>query len=641
MAEEKKGSHEPQAPRGHGASLGTLALGALGVVFGDIGTSPLYTLRECTSGENGTAPHNVLGVLSLIFWALMMVVTIKYLTFIMRADNHGEGGILALLALVSAPGGDRSLFDKKTKTLLVFLGLFGAALLYGDGIITPAISVLSAVEGLGVATHALDRAIVPITCGILIALFLFQSRGTAKVGAIFGPMTLVWFVTIGAIGLPWIVRTPRVLEALNPLLAVRFFFAHGLHGFLVLASVVLCITGGEALYADMGHFGKGPIRFAWYLVVFPALLLNYFGQGALLLQRGAAVTHPFYDLVSGWMLYPLVVIATLATVVASQALISGAFSLTQQAVQLGFSPRVTIVHTSSEAEGQIYVPEVNRILMIACVALVIALRESSALAAAYGIAVTGTMAITSVLFYFVARRRFGWSRATAMAVSGLFLVVDLAFFGANVGKIAHGGWLPIAVAVLVFVGMVTWRKGNEATDSYFLFATLPLDKFRSELGRRKPQRVPGTAVFMSSLGEGIPPVLQFHLQHNKVLHEQIVLLTVRTAHQPSVPAAERVRTEALGDGLVRVIATYGFSQRPNVPEILACCDGEHGFHFDPEETTYYLARLSIVVKPGHGTGMSRWRRMLFAYMSRNARAAFTFFRIPPKRVVEMGSQIEL
>lgn len=615
-----------------------VAVGALGVVYGDIGTSPLYAVKECFTAPHGVArtPGNVLGILSLITWALTLVIVLKYLSFIMRADNHGEGGILALLALVSDRRGEKSSRPRSALTL-IFLGLFGASLLYGEGMLTPAISVLSAIEGLGVATHALDEWVVPITCGILIALFLVQRRGTAKVGAVFGPATLIWFITIAGIGIPWIFRRPEVLGAINPIHAVRFFLHNRLHGFLILGSVVLCITGGEALYADMGHFGKRPIRMAWYFVVFPALLLNYYGQGALLLERGDAVKNTFYELVSGWMLYPLVVIAAIATVVASQALISGAYSITQQAVQLGYCPRVSIVHTSGEAEGQIYIPEVNAILMVACLALVLAFRESTKLAAAYGIAVTGTMSITSTLFFALAVRRWGWAPWKAGALVALFLSVDLPFFAANVVKFTHGGWFPIAMATVVFTVMVTWKRGRAELGAYMLGAALPLDMFMADVEATKPYRVKGTAVFMTSNPDGAPPILLHHFKHNKVLHNQIILLSIATRHEPEVPASERVVVRELGHGFFQVTGSYGFMQTPNVIEVLHSC-ASHGLAVG-EELSFYLGRETLLTTGK--SGMARWRKALFAFLARNARPANAFFRIPPNRVIELGLQIEL
>jgi KUP system potassium uptake protein len=621
-------------------ALAALALGALGVVYGDIGTSPLYAVKECFAPGHGVAPtvENVLGVLSLIVWSLILVVSVKYVSFILRADNQGEGGVLALLALVTSRQemGDRS--RSRSRAALVVLGLFGAALLYGDGIITPAISVLSAVEGLEVATTRVHPFIVPITVVILVGLFLMQKRGTAGIGAIFGPATLVWFVSIAAAGLPWIFRRPEVLGAINPIHALRFFGEHRLHGFLLLGSVVLCITGGEALYADMGHFGRKPIRWAWYVVVFPALILNYLGQGAVLIERGEAVrANPFFGLLHGWLVYPMVAVATVATVVASQALISGAFSLTQQAVQLGYCPRVTIVHTSGSAEGQIYIPEVNRILMVACVTLVLAFKESSALAAAYGIAVTGTMSITSVLFFQLSRQ-WGWAPWRSFSLVGLFLALDLSFLGANVVKITEGGWFPLAMAAAVFVVMTTWKKGRRTLGSHIIANTLPTELFLNDVQNTQPHRVKGTAVFMTSNPDGAPPVLLHHFKHNKVLHEQVILLSVQTRHVPEVPPAQRLAVRELGQGFWQVTATYGFMESPNVIESLTLCN-QHGLPVDPLNASFYLGRETLLTSGR--SSMAQWRKVLFSILSRNARPANMFFNIPPNRVVELGTQIEL
>jgi KUP system potassium uptake protein len=624
----------------HGADLWKLSLGALGVVYGDIGTSPLYALKECVTAPHGVGPgaENILGVLSLFFWSLTFVVTLKYLTFVMRADNEGEGGVLALLALAVGQKDKTGGRAPPRAQTLVVLGLFGSALLYGDGVITPAISVLSAVEGLNVATTAFSSFVVPITCGILIVLFVVQRRGTGGIGAVFGPITLLWFIAIGLMGAPWIVRHPAILGAVNPIHAARFFVAHRLHGFLVLGSVVLCITGGEALYADMGHFGIKPIRRAWSLCVFPALLLNYFGQGALLLERPEAASNPFYALVPGPWLYPMVVLATLATVVASQALISGAFSLTRQAVQLGYLPRVTIIHTSGKTEGQIYIPEVNGLLMFACLALVVGFKESSNLADAYGIAVTGTMAITSVLFYSVARRRWSWSRARAGAVLALFLTFDLAFFAACSAKIAHGGWFPLLVAMGILVVMLTWKKGRTLMGEKIAAEALPLEIFLEDIDLTNPVRVPGTAVFLTSTRRGTPAVLLHHFKHNKVLHQQVVILSIVTDAVPEVPSADFVHLKFFDRGFWGVTAHYGFMQTPDIVQVLRACASQ-GLFLNEADTSFYLGRETLL--DGKGRGMALWRKRLFRYLSRNARSATDFFSIPPNRVVEIGTQIEL
>jgi KUP system potassium uptake protein len=630
-------SRASEAPNHAGLKI---AVAALGVVYGDIGTSPLYALRECFLPPHGVAvePANVMGILSLVFWALTLVIAVKYLTFVLRADNNGEGGILALLALLKPAGAVSSRPPTRRMKALVMLGLFGAALLYGDGVITPAISVLSAVEGLGVATHVLDPVVVPVTAAILVGLFLMQKRGTAAVGRIFGPATLLWFVTLVATGAPWILRRPEILHALDPRYAIAFFAKNGTRGFLVLAAVVLCITGGEALYADMGHFGRRPIKLAWYTIVFPALLVSYFGQGALYLERGAAVQNPFYELVSGWVRYPVVAIATVATVVASQALISGAYSLTRQAIQLGYWPRMTVVHTSGSAEGQIYMPDVNHALMVACLVLVFGFRSSSALAAAYGIAVTGTMAITSVLFYCVVRARRTLHPVLAAGLLCLFLAIDLSFFSANATKIVEGGWFPIAVAAVMFTLMTTWKRGRAVLGEFMREATHPLDMFLADLHESPIHRIPGTGVFMTSNPDGVPPVLLHHVKHNRVLHQHVVLLSVATLTLPEVPVAQRAVVRELGEGFFQVKAEYGFMESPDVPDVLrrfargAFPNGEH-------DVTYYLGRETLLT-----TGVSRlavWRKRLFALMSRNAQPATAFFNLPPNRVVELGTQVQL
>jgi KUP system potassium uptake protein len=613
-----------------------MAIAALGVVYGDIGTSPLYAVKECFTGHHGAAlsAHNVLGVISLIFWSLTAVVVVKYLTFVMQADHDGEGGILALLAL--ATHGRPPSQGWNWISVMALLGLFGSALLYGDGVITPAISVLSAVEGLSVATNVFDRYIVPITVLILVALFSAQKRGTGGIGKIFGIVMLVWFVSIGAAGLLWIVKVPRIMAAVNPVYAFRFLTHHGMQGFLVLGAVVLCITGGEALYADMGHFGRRPIRIAWYSLVFPALLLNYFGQGALLLAKGAAaVENPFYALVPEVALYPMVFIATLATVIASQALISGSFSLTHQAVQLGYLPRFNVVHTASHTEGQIYIPTVRTLMMVASVALVLGFRASSNLAAAYGIAVTGTMGITTVLFFEVMRHR--WGTASALSLASVFLIFDLAFFTSNVAKIPQGGWVSIALAVLIFVIMITWRRGRLALRDRIRAAVLPIELFLDDVSRSQVTRVSGTAVFLSLNPNVVPAAMLHNFKHNKVLHQTVIMLNISMDRVPEVPAEHRAEANDFGQGFYQVVAHYGFMQRPNVPEILERC-AELGVNVGTD-VSYYLSRESLMLTGR--SGMAQWRKALFAFLSRNAHSVTDFFSIPPGRVIELGMQVEI
>jgi KUP system potassium uptake protein len=636
-----------------GKRLAFLSLTALGIVYGDIGTSPLYALQQCfTSKEHVIAPtmENVYGVLSLIVWLLILVVAVKYLVFIMRADNRGEGGILALLALVLQQ--ERRSSDSKRRIVLISAGLFGAALLYGDGMITPAISVLSAVEGLHVATPAFDQMIIWVSLLILFILFSVQRFGTGRVGTAFGPIMALWFIVIAVLGVLEIAREPRILLALNPWHGIQFFQANGRIGFLTLGAVVLAVTGAEALYADMGHFGKRPIRLAWFGLVLPALLLNYFGQGALLLREPSAVANPFYLLAPRALLLPLVVLATMAAIIASQALISGAFSLTQQAVQLGYSPRVTIMHTSRSEAGQIFIPEVNKALAAGCLLLVLSFGSSQNLGAAYGIAVTGTMAITSLLFGVVARSRWNWPLAHVVPLTAAFLAIDVSLFLANVIKIAFGGWVPIAIALSVFTLMSTWKKGRGLLNQALHAGALPLDLFLTDVARRKPPRVPGTAVFMTSSNSGVPVVLLHHLKHNKVLHEQVILMSLVTHEVPEVSDAERLSVEKFDHGFYRITAGYGFMEQPNVPGILQRAR-ESGIKARPNDTTFYLGRERIIIadgerKPGTRRApddavlpkMARWRKKLFVIMSRNARSATEFFGIPPNRVVELGAQVE-
>jgi KUP system potassium uptake protein len=624
-------SHSAPLDRRRTASLSLLALG---VVYGDIGTSPLYSLRECFGGTHHVAPThaNVLGILSLIFWVLVIVVTIKYQVYVLRADNRGEGGILALMALV------RPVVEGRGRWIFVSLGLFGAALLYGDGMITPAISVLSAVEGLEVTTTVLHPYVVPITIAILIVLFLIQRRGTGGVGAVFGPVMLVWFSTLAVMGVSGILREPSVLKAINPLYAVRFFLENGLQGFLVLGAVFLVATGGEALYADMGHFGERPIQIDWFSLVAPALVLNYFGQGALLIQSPEAAKNPFYHLAPAWALYPLVALSTLATVIASQAIISGAFSMTRQAVQLGYLPRVEIIHTSSSEIGQIYIPGVNWLLMICTIGLVLSFRSSSNLAAAYGIAVTMTMLITTLLAFVVAYRRWKWPLWAALGVTVLFLFVDLAFFGANMVKVLQGGWFPLAMGALVYTLMSTWSRGREILAMRLRKDAFPFTEFVANTRPDSPARVAGTAIFMARDAQATPAALLHNLKHNKVLHEQVVLLTVAAEEIPQVPKEDRVELVDLGKGFYKVIAHYGFMQFPGVPDVLDSLRTK-GLELDLMRTSFFLSRETLI--PSKRPGMALWREKLFAVMSRNALRPTDFFRIPVNRVVELGMQVKL
>ena len=636
-----------------GKRLAVLSLTALGIVYGDIGTSPLYAFREGFTGHHAYAPtqENVYGLLSLITWALILVVSIKYLVLVVRADNHGEGGILALLALVLQQ--ERRVEDHRKRTVLVLLGLFGTALLLGDGMITPAISVLSAIEGLKIATPAFESYVIPITILILIGLFSVQRNGTARVGGLFGPVTLLWFVTIGVLGVLEIVREPHILAALSPHHAFAFFLNNGPNGFFVLGAVVLAITGGEALYADMGHFGKRPIRAAWFAVALPALLLNYYGQGALVLRDAATAVNPFYLLAPRSMLYPLVFLAAAATIVASQAMISGAFSLAQQSMQLGYSPRLTIIHTSYKQAGQIFVPEVNTLLAVGCLMLVLAFRTSDNLSAAYGIAVTGAFGITTILYSVVARQRWQWRLSVVVTFLVFFLAIDLAFFAANAIKIASGGWVTIAIALFIFTLMSTWKTGRMMLTQILQAGSLPMDLFLTDVARKKPPRVPGTAVFMTSTPEGVPLVLLHHLKHNKMLHEQVVLMSIKTEEIPEIPSEERLTLEKLDQGFYRVTARYGFMETPDVPEILYRLR-QAGLKAKQNDTTFYLGRERVIVSDrrrgtragtrtapeGMEMNMARWRKRLFILLQRNAKSATEFFGIPPNRVIELGAQVE-
>ncbi len=618
------------------SNLFALAISAVGVVFGDIGTSPLYTLKEAFSGTHAVAPSadNVLGILSLIFWALMIIVTLKYVLFVMRADNRGEGGIMALMALVVGSTERRS----RGRWWIMAMGMFGAALFYGDSMITPAISVLSAVEGLNIAFPGLQGYVIPITIVVIIGLFVVQFKGTATVGALFGPITVIWFLVLALLGVIQIMQNTHVLVALNPAYALGFFADNRLHGFLALGTVILAVTGAEALYADMGHFGRNPIQLAWLAFVFPALVLNYFGQGALQQRDPAAIAHPFYHMVPAWALLPMVVLATMATVIASQAVISGAYSLTRQAIQLGYCPRMAVRHTSEREMGQVYMPWINWALLAAVLALVVGFGSSSALASAYGIAVTGTMAIDSILLFFVISRLWKWGVVPAFVIAGFFLVIDLAFFSANSVKLLQGGWFPVIIASVVFVVISTWRRGREVLFDRLRPGAIPLEPFLASLSVHPPMRVEGTAVFLTAGREGVPHALLHNLNHNKVLHERIVLLTVITADVPYVPESQRVDISAVGNEFYRMNVRFGFKDEPDLPRALQVPNAL-GIEFAMMETSFFLSRQTIV--PTKSPGMALWREKLFAAMSRNASSATEFFRIPTNRVVELGTQIEI
>ena len=616
--------------------LAALSLAALGVVYGDIGTSPIYAMRESLHGVHGVAAthDNVLGLLSLIFWALILVISVKYLVFVMRADNCGEGGMIALTALVTPT----SAKARRRHRVLVLVGLFGASLLYGDGMITPAISVLSAVEGLQVVTPVFTPYVIPITIAILVALFVVQSRGTARIGSVFGPVMMLWFLTLAALGVAQLVQHPAVLAALSPTHGVRFFLHNGWHGFLVLGSVFLVVTGGEALYADMGHFGALPIRLTWFGFVLPALLLNYFGQGALVLLDDTAAEHPFFKLAPHWALVPLVVLTTMATVIASQAVISGAFSLTRQAVQLGYLPRVDIEHTSETQIGQIYIPGLNWLLMVACIGLVIGFGSSSRLASAYGVAVTTDMVFTTILFSVVARSRWSWSLPAVVALATVFLTVDLSFWGASLLKIPSGGWFPLVVAALVFTLMTTWSTGRSILAERIAERTMSFVEFLARIEKTPPLRVPGTAIYLARDPAIAPHALLQNLKHNKVLHERVVLLALVTDAMARVPEEKRVRLERMSSNVFRVVASHGFAEDAEVPAVLGRLRGQ-GFVIESSDSTFFLGRETLLAT--NRPGMALWRERLFELMSRNARRATKFFRLPSERVVELGTEIEL
>jgi len=631
MSERSDDSARPRGKR-----LLVLGLAAIGVVYGDIGTSPIYAIRESFHSSYGleSTPANVLGVLSLIFWSLILVISVKYLVLVLRADNNGEGGIIALTALVSPPS-ERS---HGRRWILVLLGLFGAALLYGDSMITPAISVLSAIEGLEVATPVFEPYIIPITIGILIALFAVQSKGTAGIGSVFGPITLIWFITLAVLGAVQVFRHPDVLTALNPLHGASFFLRNGWAGFLVLGSVFLVVTGGEALYADIGHFGLRPIRMTWFCVVLPSLLLNYFGQGALIISEPETIEHPFFYMIPQWGLYPLVILATVATIIASQAVISGAFSLTRQAVQLGYFPRLKVEQTSETKFGQIYMPAINWMLMIACIGLVIGFRTSSNLASAYGVAVTTDMVFTTILFAIVARTRWAWSRWAVALMGVVLLSIDLSFWGANLPKIPSGGWFPLVIAGIMFAVMTTWKRGRRILGERLSEKIVSHEAFMEMVHERQPERIEGTAVFMDSNPRGTPQALLHNLKHNKILHDRVVLLTLITREVPRVPDEERIDIQPLGERIFRINAGIGFAEDPDVPKLLSLCETD-GEGFDVSETTFFLGRETMLAT--RRPGMAIWREKLFAWMSRNAQRAASYFNIPSDRVIEIGTQIEL
>ncbi len=624
----------------HASRLPALMLAALGIVYGDIGTSPIYTLRECFGRTLGTplSTPNVLGFLSLIAWALFLVVTIKYVVFVMRADNRGEGGILALTVLALRGAESGAAGGRYPRTLLLALGVFGAALFFGDGMITPAISVLSAIEGLEVMAPHLERFVAPIAIVILVGLFMMQRGGTARVGRLFGPVMVLWFLTLGVLGAYQVAQEPQVLWALSPTYALSFLTANGWHSFLGLGTVVLAITGAEALYADMGHLGRPAIRYAWVGFVLPALLLNYFGQGALLIRDPSALAHPFFHLAPEWGLPPLLLLATAATIIASQAMISGAFSVAREAIQIGLMPRQEIRHTSEREIGQIYIPRVNWFLLAAVILLVIGFQSSSNLAAAYGIAVMGTMTCTSVLFFTVARRLWKWSMAAALVVSGLMLCIDLPFLAANVLKVPEGGWFPLLMGVLMFYLMWIWRQGRQVVSQRLNEAGMDVDDFLASISRRGPHRVPGTAIFLTSEPGRVPHALLHNLKHNMVLHERVVLLTVMTRDVPWVRPENRVELMPLGHEFYRVVLRYGFKETPHVPDGL-----EHsrplGLELDPMRTSYFLGRETLVASPH--PDMSVVAERVFIILSANALSASDFFCIPPNRVVELGTQIEI
>ena len=609
-----------------------LALSALGVVYGDIGTSPLYAFRQCFYGDHAVNPtsENVLGVLSLIFWSLMIVISLKYLLVILRADNQGEGGILALMEVVLPRKGHR-------RAIILIMGLFGAALLYGDGTITPAISVLGAIDGLKVATPFFNPYIIPIALVILFLLFLLQSRGTGKVGILFGPVMIVWFVIIGLTGIIAIFNNPEVLAALNPYHAIKFFLARSLGSFFILGAVFLVVTGGEALYADIGHFGRAPIRLAWFILVLPCLVLNYFGQGALILNNPSYTVNPFYHLTPDWALYPMVILATLATIIASQAIISGAFSLTFQAVQLGYLPRLRILHTSEEERGQIYMPQVNWILFVATVAVVLGFQSSNNLAAAYGVAVSTTMVITTILGFVAMRTLWNWNIAVSILVAGFFLIVDLTFFSANLLKILQGGWYPLLIAAGIYLLISTWIKGREEMNNQIQKYVQPLQKYLQHIDMRKVKKIPGIAIYLSESPLSTPLAFIHNINHNKILHRRVIFISVNVKNVPFVRSEDRLKFQRLAPGFYRVLLLYGFMNRPDVRSALKIVQNQY-LKLPIEDSTFYIGREKLI--PRESIGMAKWRSRLFVFMKRNSEDIVQNFNIPPERVFEIGAQFK-
>jgi KUP system potassium uptake protein len=617
-------------------NLAALTLAAVGIVYGDIGTSPLYTLKTIFDPAHGLALNsaNLLGVVSLIFWGLTIIVSLKYVTLVLRADNHGEGGIMALMALALGAVSGRA----RLSLTLLLIGVFGAALFYGDSVITPAISVLSAIEGLEVATPALKPYVVPLTIAVLVCLYAAQRHGTGGIGRWFGPIMLIWFLALAVMGVINIAHSPAILAALNPWHALRFVLDNRMVAFVALGAIVLAFTGAEALYADMGHFGKGPIRTAWFAITFPALALNYLGQGALLLAHPQAIDNPFFQQLGSWSVYPLVVLSTIATVIASQATISGTFSMTKEAMALGFLPRMRVLHTSENEIGQIYMPAVNWAQLCAVLLAVIGFGSSDNLAAAYGIAVTATMLATTVLTYFVIRYRWGMNALLCFGATGFFMIIDAAFFSANALKLFHGGWFPLLLGAILFVLMLTWRRGRQLVFDNLQKHAIPLDAFLDSLFVAPPARVPGTAVFLRGESDGVPHAMLHNLSHNKVLHERTAFLTVHTTDEPYVPLDSQVGVEELGHACYQINVRFGFKDEPDIPRVLAQC-ASHGLPFDMMQTSFFVARQTVVSTPRGG--MAPWREHIFVTMSRNARDAADYFHIPTNRVIELGTQVEI